>query len=549
MGSNSSSNTNSNSNSNSSNNRDSNTFGASGTAILTLGGEGCHNSTAAAAADSDSFDCQSLQRCLKRVRLTSNISPGELRLQRDLRHAVLSHQWRPVHYNIDNNNNNCNNECEWTIPYQTQAQRRRLHQATPAQSTRTIACTNERCPEEDEDDCMFQTTAEELYDEPDYNSNNSLLYYDTLNSNNVSIKMTRNEQDPMELFLFIYFTAFHPVAWSAAVTSTIVSSVTLHLQFPRMYPHRPPIVRRIEYKHQQQQHRAASAGITAPIEVANPNRWNAGNLTHSHWSSNTSSGEANGMFADSSENGVKSNNSHCILDDGLLQRIVIAASPDCDSEILASTPGTVVLTEWSPVSRLTDICEWLVDAVIASQVDREQQQTRRSDNGLLLLHQDNAQTNNSHTNNSINAALWALPDNNKKPPSRSPSTPTTCNCSTVSLRYRGGTEEKKDTDDGVNNLWGGLGGGGSLDISSSSAHEIAFASSLIWDQIDQMDDDEHVVSDDAVDGWKSDSNRAANSRDGSNSSVSALHPGRFDVGYDRQPSGDSDWTMDCQYDV
>ena len=40
------------------------------------------------------FDCQSLQRSLKRVRLSS--SPGELCLQRDIRDLVLSHNWIPV---------------------------------------------------------------------------------------------------------------------------------------------------------------------------------------------------------------------------------------------------------------------------------------------------------------------------------------------------------------------------------------------------------------------------------------------------------------------
>jgi len=41
--------------------------------------------------DRYTLDCQSLQRSLKRVRLSS--SPGELRLQRDLRHLVVSCHW------------------------------------------------------------------------------------------------------------------------------------------------------------------------------------------------------------------------------------------------------------------------------------------------------------------------------------------------------------------------------------------------------------------------------------------------------------------------
>ena len=44
----------------------------------------------------DLLDCQSLQRSLKRMKVTS-ASPGELRLQRDLKHAILAQGWQPHH--------------------------------------------------------------------------------------------------------------------------------------------------------------------------------------------------------------------------------------------------------------------------------------------------------------------------------------------------------------------------------------------------------------------------------------------------------------------
>lgn len=45
----------------------------------------------------DFLDCQSLQRSLKRMKVTS-ASPGELRLQRDLKHAVQHKGWQPLHH-------------------------------------------------------------------------------------------------------------------------------------------------------------------------------------------------------------------------------------------------------------------------------------------------------------------------------------------------------------------------------------------------------------------------------------------------------------------
>jgi hypothetical protein len=215
----------------------------------------------------NSFDCQSLQRSLKRVRLTSiSMTPGELRLQRDLGHAVLSQQWILV------------SDDEWKIPmggqYRTQS--------------------------DDKDDCMHETSNIEE------------------EASNVSVTVTRDDLDPMELILRIAVTGNH--------------ATTLRLHFPRMYPHRPPTVRRIEY-HQQQQ--------PASTDMAS-SRWMAGNLTNSNWSSSSSS-----------------------LSAQKLKRIIIAASPDYAGEVTAlSTPETVVLTNWSPVSRLTDICEWLVAAML-----------------------------------------------------------------------------------------------------------------------------------------------------------------------------------------
>lgn len=226
--------------------------------------------------ENGSFDCKSLQRSLKRVRLTSNITPGELRLQRDLRHAVLNQQWVST------------TEDEWKILYVGEVDRKRR---------------------ENEDDLS-------MHEAP-------LLHDDEPRS--VRVAVSRDEQDPMELILRIDVT-YHQA--SAFVAST--ATTTLHLQFPRLYPHRPPAVRRIEYQHQQQQPKST---------------W----LAENRIKPNVDSSSVN----------------YCPLMPKL-QRIIISASPDCSEEDKAvASAGTVVLTEWTPVSRLTDICHWLVDVVLA----------------------------------------------------------------------------------------------------------------------------------------------------------------------------------------
>jgi hypothetical protein len=314
------------------------------------------NTTTASNDDiNNCFDCQSLQRSLKRVRLTSNITPGELRLERDLRHAVLNQKWIPI------------SEDEWKIQYISGEQ--------PRMRARTT--------QEGVDDGGFILPETKWMPEDD--------------QSNVSVTMTRDEQDPMELILRIVAnTAVHlPIAGaSAATTRATTTTTTLHLQFPRMYPHRPPTVCRIQ-NHQQP---------ASNTNNNNPSRWVAGNLSHSnYWNSSSCS-------SSSSRSPCPHNNK--------LQRIIIAASPDCAVEATAAaTPGTVVVTEWSPVSRLTDICEWLIDIVLSHQQQHAVIGRRRSPQGMSS--------------------------------SSEPSIFTTCNCTNETmLRQRVSCEQDEKKDDG-----------------------------------------------------------------------------------------------------
>lgn len=200
-------------------------------------------------------DFESLRRSLKRVRLSSgggSISPGELRLRRDLRHAVTSHRWTPV------------GEEAWSVAPPPGGD--------PSEERRSVAATVSR-------------------------------------------------EDPMELVL--------------SIRRPHQATTNLHLSFPRRYPHQPPTVRRIEYQsstEQQQQH------------YSHPqNRYFA-----SSWYVRSSGGNCD-------EHGAAA----------ALQKIIIAASPEEAAEFAAAGPGTVLIENWSPVQRLTDVCEWLIAAVLS----------------------------------------------------------------------------------------------------------------------------------------------------------------------------------------
>jgi hypothetical protein len=481
--------------------------------------------------NNDTFDCQSLQRCLKRVRLTASITPGELRLQRDLRHAVLSRQWLVVQ-----------DECEWIIPYQPPPHH------LPGSSRRSDTNNNGGYTSREEmlDDCMFQDVSIDDDDDLD----------ECVDTSRVSVRVTRDEQDPMELVLRIEITTYYPVAWSDnACTTTSVASVTLHLQFPRMYPHLPPVVRRIEYHpppYQQQEEHARilyHSACTTPTpngrSCNNPDRWTAGNLTNSNWSNSSPVRSPHDYVYDAADSNDGHDHSQHSGDGGVgggwgLQRIVIAASPDCHAQVHnaanggdSGTPGTVVLTEWSPVSRLTDICEWLIETVVSWQVMHQTKRRRR---------QSRSQRSGLETLSTSGLYSTTATQGSHDEESSSPSTPTTCNLSTVALRHRLSGEEKKDSEDGT--FW--------TSDDSSSLQSLAFAP--LWSAAATMPAENVAFS-----GGNMEQSQGVAMSSVSSTSSDFLPDGRFDVGYDRESNLTSNIqyadngslldVMDCQYDV
>jgi len=236
------------------------------TVTLEAGGsvaEAAYSSSSETRSGGGAFDCQSLQRSLKRVRLTS--SPGELRLQRDLRHAVLHHHWIPVA------------EDEWKICIAGEASR---------------------------------MTAAKHNDANEHEANFSITQGATVDAVAAAaagapapLEVAISRVGSMELVLRMQITQRHPVQGASACTNS-QHTVTVHLQFPLMYPHRPPLVRLPQHS------------------------------------------DFNLVIAASPEEALSLEAMH--------------------KSTARAAPGTIAIvwTEWSPIHRLSDICAWLVETCV-----------------------------------------------------------------------------------------------------------------------------------------------------------------------------------------
>jgi ubiquitin-protein ligase len=283
-----------------------------------------------------SFDCQSLQRSLKRVRLTStNTTPGELRLERDLRHAVVNQLWRPLATN------------EWQV-------------VTPRNTIQTDCLDSHNG---DSEHIMDSPISERIFSQCD-----------------VSVTVTRDEQDPMELILRV-----EEIPDPLSPTSS--SSTTLHLHIPRLYPHRPPVVRRMDHARPL----ATPSRDNPPIPMypgvvpaqASPttrlvprnnhhyhhfNRWIAGNFLHSSSWQNSAHGTSHGNHDAS----LLHRSHRCRLKcPSALHSIVVTSSPETPLSSASTMDDTqhhtVWITQWTPVHRITDLVDWLVAAMLVQE--------------------------------------------------------------------------------------------------------------------------------------------------------------------------------------
>lgn len=246
-------------------------------------------------------DTDSLERSLKRVRLTSGC-PGELRLQRDLRHAVLSHQWVPAHPQS-------------------------LHH-TGSASPSLVTSPSEQA------DCWTVRVP----------------------SADPSVSVTVTREDSMELVMTIR-------------DENSSTGVQLFLSFPRRYPHQPPMVRRIQYLPSTNDNdininasTSTSDSCLLQEDFIHPGFYKGWNLPRRESNKNNNHNHADHVSS-----------STTIPVPGALQKIIIPASPEEAAEI-APEPGIVVLQVWSPVQRLTEVCDWLVATVLHNHSPHSQQQ-------------------------------------------------------------------------------------------------------------------------------------------------------------------------------
>ena len=178
------------------------------------------------------LDCQSLQRTLKRVRLSS--SPGELRLQLDLKQLVNEKNWIQ----------NCDND-QWTKHYNQQHHR---HQ--------------QQHEEDEKDEVIVSSSSSSLVLERCHADPLRLILkiaiqWSSLLSSSYTCNDSKSTENNNSDDMMIMTTLAPPpqnIDSSSSSTSTFhrpttttTIAATVWIQIPRHYPHRPPVIARISY--------------------------------------------------------------------------------------------------------------------------------------------------------------------------------------------------------------------------------------------------------------------------------------------------------------
>jgi ubiquitin-protein ligase len=228
----------------------------------------------------DCFDCRELGLSLKRVRLSC--SPGEIRLDRDIRHAINSNRFVEL------------SENQWRVVFPDAAAEEEYTNGTSSLRVSETKDNHERMHLDDNGNTKEKSQDEWFLRRP------PRKFHATI---------ARTEGDPLELQI-----RMEPLLSTKPTT-------TLALSFPRLYPHHPPKVTRI-----------MSEQATTQLRNYHKATWNL--LDGDGWKS---------------------------CDCGkVLPKIVIAESPE---DAAYHAKNTIVLKDWSPVCRLVDICDMIIESV------------------------------------------------------------------------------------------------------------------------------------------------------------------------------------------
>jgi hypothetical protein len=266
------------------------------------------------------LDCESLQHSLKRVRLSS--SPGELRLQRDLRHLVLSSRWIPVDEDL------------WCLqqssPSQQQQQQHQPHGDDAAGAPRIVTppCSNVQ---------LQRLTTATL---------KMTVILPTKARNNNDIK-NRNH---------IHTTTTLAHVW---------------IQIPRLYPHRPPVVTQITYSE-------GAIPNTVDAPHANTHYLDHGHGDHQHQHSPESvmlhpDVPTKEWFSGSGENLVdEQQHQQQQQQHSRIHSIVFTNEGEsmlAGLPCITTTATTTVYAPWSPIQRLGDALDCIIERLLAAHVN------------------------------------------------------------------------------------------------------------------------------------------------------------------------------------
>jgi hypothetical protein len=383
--------------------------------------------TTSSSSSNDSFDCQSLQRSLKRVRLTPmtavaspsispmssplsiprtvKSSPGQLRLQRDIQYATSQGFWKPMfsvmpecdnldHCTTGSTDDTNHKVIQWEVLHQPSSLKRNASNHSNVYITLTH---NNSCSLHSGH--IDPTTTIEL-----------MLQIHLLSTSTSTSRRTRDHNDP------ISFESKHQLPTNS---STNIVQIIIHI--PRLYPHVPPTIYRIDncnsktsdtmmmmrshgippsskilqqYHYPSTQHHHSNHYTTGrnhhnANNNSHPDRWIAGNYykvnssaqqecthdrQHQHQEDNNSYGRTR-LYDSSSGSDSDVQNEYRFKYTQPLQDIIVLSNPGDNEEYDTDHPsstasrstytnGILYINKWTPIHRISDIIDWIVDEMI-----------------------------------------------------------------------------------------------------------------------------------------------------------------------------------------
>jgi hypothetical protein len=302
---------------------------------------------AASSGDFDSssslfLDCQSLQHSLKRVRLSS--SPGELRLQRDLRHLVLSSRWIPVDEDL------------WCLQQASHSQQPQPHCDDAAGAPRTTAtpCSNVQLQ-------RLTTATLKL----------------TVVLPNTKIRNTNNH---------------HTNNHTNINDNQVTTLAHVWLQIPRLYPHRPPVVTQITYSKG-----AIPSTDNAHHQDYHHQRQHSPESVMLHHDVPTKDWFAEDNLLEKQQQETHHARIHSLVFTNEDESMIAGSGVPCVTTTATST--VTVYAPWSPIQRLGDALDCIIEHLMAAHMNTNVSQQHASPSFRLEQHAHTKTTSTTDMDN------------------------------------------------------------------------------------------------------------------------------------------------------